>query len=213
MKAYNKKPHHLLFNRIAQIYGLFFTSQKKSFDRAITKAKPIFDIDAYESLLDVGSGTGALCSVLAQRGLRVTGVEPAVKMMEVAKRKTYGQGIEFVTANVLEGLPFESDAFDLVIASYVAHGLQPEQRQVMYREMNRVAKSYVIFHDFNQNESPVVTFVEWLEGSDYKRFIHMGKEEMKTCMGELNQCFEEVNEVEVGPQASWYICKVRKQTE
>ncbi|HAS73829.1 MAG TPA: class I SAM-dependent methyltransferase [Clostridiales bacterium UBA8960] len=203
----SKKAHHLIFNRVAPIYGIFFNSQKRSFKMAIKKAKPEFDLTKYRSILDVGSGTGALCSVLADQGHEVTGVEPAERMMTVAKVKTASQGIPFISGNILEGLPFEDGAFDIVMASFVAHGLTPEHRKQMYMEMSRIAKHYVIFHDFNENRSLPISLIEWLEGGDYFRFIKTARHEMRSCKTALSTCFSEVKVIDVAKQAAWYICK------
>ena len=138
------KAHHLLFNSIAPIYGLFFRRQKRKFTEVIERVKPKLDLSSFTNILDVGCGTGALCSVLKEIGLEVTGIEPAEKMLAIAREKTKGQSITLMQANVLEGLPFEKNAFDISIASYVAHGLAPEERKRLYKEMGRVTKEYVV---------------------------------------------------------------------
>ncbi len=48
------------------------------------------------SVLDLGCGTGTLCCALAQRGHRVTGVDPAAAMLDVARSKPYADQIEWV---------------------------------------------------------------------------------------------------------------------
>lgn len=202
----NKKAHHMLFNKLASIYGLYFESQKRSFNAAIETAKPKLDLSAYKTVLDVGSGTGALCSVLYDRGFTVTGVEPAEKMLAVAESKTKSQNITFISGNVLEKLPFDDNTFDIVTASFVAHGLVPEHRKIMFAEMSRIAKHYVIFHDFNQNRSLQISFLEWLEGGDYFRFIKTAKNEMIGCETDLVKCFSEVKTINVDKHVDWYVC-------
>lgn len=201
-----KKAHHLIFNKLASFYGLYFESQKKSFNAAIDIAKPELDLSKFKTALDVGSGTGALCSVLFDRGFTVTGVEPAEKMLAVAQNKTKSQNITFISGNVLEGLPFTDNAFDIVTASFVAHGLVPEHRKIMYAEMSRVAKHFVIFHDYNQNRTLQISFLEWLEGGDYFRFIKTAKHEMRMCETDFTKCFSEVKVINVDKHAAWYIC-------
>ncbi len=205
-KGENKKEHHLLFNTIAPIYGLFFTRQRRKFSEVIERVKPELDLSSFTNILDVGCGTGALCSVLNGIGLEVTGIEPAEKMLAIAKKKTKGQSIILMQANVLEGLPFDKNAFDISIASYVAHGLVPEERKRLYKEMGRVASKYVVIYDYNQKRSPLTSFVEWAEGGDYFRFIRNAEIEMKGCVAELKACFSEVRVVNVDVRAAWYIC-------
>ena len=202
------KPHHLLFNKISSVYGLFFESQRKSFRAAIENARNELDITAFKSVLDVGSGTGALCSVLSQMGLETSGIEPAEKMRQVALKKTSGLPIIFKNDNILVRLTFDDQSFDLVMASYVAHGLSPENRERMYLEMYRVSRDYVILHDFNQSRSQLVTLVEWMEGSDYLRFIKNAEMELRDLQINGKRCFDDVTVVKVSKHASWYICKV-----
>lgn len=199
--------HTQLFNTIAPVYGLFFSMQKRRFAEVLDRVRPELDLSAFASVLDVGCGTGALCSVLSQAGLEVTGIDPAGEMLLKAKHKTRGEPITFLQANVLEGLAFEGRSFDISIASYVAHGLPSDERKRMYREMGRVTREYVIIYDYNQRRSPLVSFAEWLEGGDYFQFIKSAEKEMKGCVSLLRSCFSEVRVVNVDTHAAWYICK------
>lgn len=79
------------------------------------------DCDFYLSLavgsdldiLDLGCGTGLLCSAYAALGHRVVGVDPAGAMLEEAKKKPYADRVEWVES---EGQSFASDQqFDLIV--------------------------------------------------------------------------------------------------
>jgi len=48
------------------------------------------------SILDLGCGTGTLCCAFAERGHRVTGVDPAGAMLAVARRKPHAKQVEWV---------------------------------------------------------------------------------------------------------------------
>ncbi len=194
-----------LFNLIAPVYGLFYNTQKKRYAQVIAEVSNVLDITQFRAALDVGCGTGALCSVLATKGMEVTGVDPAGNMLEVARRKVGNAGVEFVQADVLDRLPFNDNSFDIAIASYVAHGLAADERQHMYAEMSRVAREWVIIHDYNDKRSPFVSFIEWLEGGDYFHFIKHAEPEMKDCFTEIQECFSQVDVVSVGKRANWYI--------
>ena len=204
-----KRNHNILFNLIAPVYGLFYGKQKNRYREVLTRFLPDWRQQGYASILDVGCGTGALCSVLHENGLTVTGVDPAENMLAVAKRQPENQYIRFLQANALSGLPFPDKSFDVSIASYVAHGLQKSERMQLYSEMRRVTKGKVILYDYNQNRSPLTSFVEWLEHGDYFGFIKNPKGDMEDCATELTKCFSGVTVVDVDKRAAWYICTPR----
>ncbi|TJX12873.1 class I SAM-dependent methyltransferase [Tissierella creatinini] len=189
-----------LFNNISPIYGRFFNFQVGYYSIIIDRISGEFDISKYESALDVGCGTGALSNVLSQVGLRVTGLDPSSGMLKQAIKRVDNKNIEFLHIIPGEKLPFPDKSFDIVISSYVAHGLKPEDRINLYKEMQRVSKEYVILHDYNGNRGLVTTIIEWLEGGDYFNFIKVARDE-------LGDIFEEVRVIDVDTRAAWYICK------
>jgi ubiquinone/menaquinone biosynthesis C-methylase UbiE len=190
----------LLFNLIAPVYALFYNSQKKSFVEIIKKVKNKLDLSSFKTTIDVGCGTGALCSALVEQGFEVTGVDNAKIMLDIANRKAENKGVKFVKANILEKLPYEDNSFDLVFASYVVHGLKLNDRKKMYIEMNRVAKNLVIIHDYNSERALFTSIIEFVEGGDYFNFIKKAKEEM-------DDIFSSVDVINVGKMANWYVCK------
>lgn len=201
-----KKNGTFLFNAIAPFYALFYAKQKQFYQRVLEKVRNELNLASYGSVLDVGCGPGALCSALHDQGFSVTGVDPADKMLSRAKSKPENNGIRFIQADVLRGLPFPDDSFDVCIACYVAHGMQPQERRRMYAEMSRVAKKLVIIHDYNQNRSFLTSAIEWLERGDYFRFILDAEKEMKNCVSEMKECFSAVKVIDVDVRAAWYVC-------
>ena len=200
------KNSHVLFNTIAPFYDLFYKRQRNYYEKIIDNIVNDIDLKIYKTVLDVGCGTGALCAVLNSKGLTVTGIDPAVKMLELAKGKSENNRITFLHANVLEGLPFEDKAFDISIASYVAHGLKQTERKKMYIEMSRITKEKVIIYDYNKNRSLLTSIVEWIEHGDYFHFINVAQRGMEECMSDMNECFSDVRVINVGARAAWYIC-------
>lgn len=195
-----------VFDVIAPLYGLFYASQKKHYQEMLDALKPDLDLSRFDKILDVGCGTGALCSVLHQRGHAVTGIDPSDRMLGVAVRKRENREIRFISGNVLEGLPFRDKSFDVSIASYVAHGLKEAERSIMYTEMSRVSAHLVIFYDYNENRSVFTDFVEWLEGGDYFNFI-------KKVRMELLDHFRDVKVIEASVRGAWYICTPKQRGE
>lgn len=192
-----------LFDRIAPMYGLFYKRQQRAFDEVLDKMRAELDPAAHRSILDIGCGTGALCSVLNRRGLAVTGVDAAAAMLRVARQKRDNRGVAFIRASASERLPFEDNSFDVVIASHVLHGLRAPERRRVYTEMNRVARHLVIVHDYNKNRATLTDLVEWLEGGDYFNFIQRAQHEME-------EVFCDVRAIDVALRAAWYICSPAK---
>ncbi len=200
MKKTKSKKENSVFDSIAPIYGRFFDYQKKHYNAVFENVKKEFDFSGYQNVIDVGCGTGALCSVLNQKGLIVTGIDPSQKMITIAEEKQKNTGIKFMNASVLKGLPFEDKSFDISIASYVAHGLKENERAEMYAEMSRITKQLVIIYDYNQNRSVLTNIVEWLEGGDYFNFIRNVRKELKGI-------FVDVKMIDVDTRASLYVCE------
>ena len=163
--------------------------------------KPEFDISQYESLLDVGCGTGALTKVLYDKGLRVTGIDPSKGMLKQAEKRLGNLDIDLMRIIPGGKLSFPDDSFDIVISSYVAHGLKPVDRISLYKEMKRVVKKHVIIHDYNGERALHTTLIEWLEGGDYFNFIKVAEKELKAI-------FPNVKVIDVDTRAAWYICSL-----
>lgn len=195
-----------LFNLIAPVYRLFYHKQKVLFAQVVNSLAPELDVAAYASILDVGCGTGALCAVLYAKGLKVTGVDTAEKMLSAAEGNTENKGVTFLQADAGEGLPFADKSFDVSIASYVAHGMGREERKRLYAEMSRVSKYKVIIYDYNQRRRWSTTMIEWLERGDYFHFIKNAETEMQRCVEEMGACFHSVRVVNADAYAAWYIC-------
>lgn len=186
-----------IFSYIAPIYSLFYKSQKKNFLDSIDRAKELIDISNYESVIDIGCGTGALADALREKGLEVTGIDSEQIMIDIANERL-GNGAECTQADLIQGLPYQDNSFDVAISSYVAHGFEFAGREILFAEMKRVARKVVILHDFNKTRSLIVTILELLEGSDYFNFIRDIEDEM-------NNYFGNVRVIEVGKRANWYI--------
>ena len=65
------------------------------------------------SVLDVGCGEGRFCRLLAAGGVDTTGIDPAGSLIGEAMRLHPGGDYRVASA---ERLPFDDEAFDLVVA-------------------------------------------------------------------------------------------------
>ncbi len=188
-----------IFDTIAPVYSLFFHYQVKAFKTILGRAREHLLVSPGSRVLDIGCGTGALAFCLSDMGYKVTAVDASKKMIEMAKRHNKVNNIDFAVADALEGLPYKDKYFDLVIASYVAHGLTKESRRAFLTEAGRLAKKQVIIHDFNKRRKLLSDIVEWAEGGNYFYFINNAEDEMKAL-------FPRVEVVSFAAQTAWYIC-------
>jgi SAM-dependent methyltransferase len=200
-------PRIRVFDRIAWIYGLFFHFQRLAFRRSFGALSCRLGLQRGARVLDVGCGTGALASVLAQQGYEVRALDASARMVAVAGRllARAGRGaVRLSRADALEGLPFPDRHFDLVLATHVVHGLGPRQRGRFYRELRRVARGPVLFYDYSpiRDRGPglVMRALEALERSDYRRFRRSG-------VSELREAFPEVGVFGGLKGSAWYLCR------
>ena len=73
-----------------------------------------------KTILDAGCGQGYLSRLLARRGARVTGVDPATPLIDYAARRELAepQGIRYVEADLCS-FRIQGPAYDIVIANMV----------------------------------------------------------------------------------------------
>lgn len=199
MKVVLVENHIALFNKIASVYGLFFNFQIRNYKNVLKTCLNLVDIPKGSRFLDIGCGTGALCHTLNDLGYNAVGIDAASNMIHQARKKNVDSNINFQIGNVLKGLDFLDKSFDIVISSYVVHGLNKDDRYKLYKESSRLARNKIIFHDYNGERRILTDILERLEGGDYFNFIKAVPEEMK-------EYFSKVETANGGKWASWYIC-------
>lgn len=189
------------FDLIAPAYGRGFPSQHQLY-REIYQREPVKQILAgSSSILDVGCGTGALACALRENGYQVTGTDASLGMLRQAIKLIKPTAASCVLADATSGLPFIAKGFDVCLASYVAHGLKPNQRLSLYAEMRRLSRNLVIIHDYTAKRSLITSVLEWGEGGDYFNFI-------KVVQNELREYFGNLQVIAVEPRAALYVCRV-----
>src|SRR5919199_6366535 len=72
---------------------------------------------AGEHVLDVGCGTGNAALLAAARGARVTGVDPAPRLLDVAREEAAARGLDATfTAGEAAALPLGDGEADVVLS-------------------------------------------------------------------------------------------------
>ena len=100
-------------------------------------------IEAGNSVLDIGCGTGSLAieagRVVGPQG-SVVGIDPSPEMIGRARSKARRlKNVSFRTA-IAQELPFEDGSFDVALCSFVAHQLPPGTLHKVKTEAARVVK-------------------------------------------------------------------------
>jgi SAM-dependent methyltransferase len=81
----------------------------------VERAAPV----AGEHVVDVGCGTGNAALLAAERGAAVTGVDPAERLLEVARAAAAQQGLDVTfAAGEAAALPLEDGAADVVLSVF-----------------------------------------------------------------------------------------------
>jgi ubiquinone/menaquinone biosynthesis C-methylase UbiE len=101
-------------------------------------------LQAGESVLDVGCGTGTL-AIAAKRRVGPTGkvyaIDASPEMIAKARKKAKTAGVEVVfKSGIVEALPFQEESFDAVLSTLMLHHLPAAAREQCAREMRRVLK-------------------------------------------------------------------------
>jgi SAM-dependent methyltransferase len=97
-------------------------------------------VSAGDRVVDVGCGTGNAALLAAERGARVTGIDPAQRLLEVATATAGERGL---AANFLPGeaadMPLEDDSADVVLSVFGV--IMAQDPQAAAAEIDRVSAS------------------------------------------------------------------------
>jgi ubiquinone/menaquinone biosynthesis C-methylase UbiE len=126
------------FNKMADSYDTTSLAVKHArtlYDRVVEK----LDLFAYDSILDVGCGTGTVLSMIRHRnqGAKLHGLDLAPEMIKIAREKL-GANAELKIGDS-EQLPWADNSFDVMLCTDSFHHY-PNPEKVLY-EMERVLKS------------------------------------------------------------------------
>ncbi|MEA2066741.1 MAG: class I SAM-dependent methyltransferase [Thermotogota bacterium] len=193
------KAHVLLFTVIAPFYNIAFNKQLKGYRRLLSEHKKYLS-DDINNVLDIGCGTGAFALAFKELGFNVTAVDASSLMVKIAKRNLSGTGVKILQGDFFEKLPFEDNSFDLLVASYVVHGHKQSGREKFYKESKRICRKEILIHEFFPNRNPLISFIEFLERSDYKHFT-------ASAFKELKKHYQVVDNIQLSPTTGWYICR------
>lgn len=120
----------------------FFETGREEVDELFDRMQAVgITLPEEADVLDFGCGVGRLSQALARRGLRVTGVDIAPRMIELGRELSTGREACDYRLNGSPDLAlFEDDRFDLVLTSKVLFHLKPALQFSYLREFFRVLR-------------------------------------------------------------------------
>jgi putative AdoMet-dependent methyltransferase len=133
-----------LFDRWASTYDIDLVNSTadgmgplSGYHESLHEAASLVPVAEGQSVLDVGIGTGAFAALLAERGVKIYGIDPSGNMLASCQERHP----EFtVRAGTFTHIPFEESSFDAAISSFAFHEVLPEHRKGACAELARVVK-------------------------------------------------------------------------
>jgi SAM-dependent methyltransferase len=126
-----------------------------------------------EHVIDVGCGTGTASIMAAQRGARVTGVDPAERLLAVAAgdaRAANLEAVEFLPGTA-DALPVRDDAADAVISSFGV--IFAPDAAAAVAEIDRVLRPYAR-----------IALSAWVPGGTISALVRVGREAVQRVLGQ-----------------------------
>jgi len=118
-----------------------FESSHRSAETAIDEAIRVSEVQSDDTVLDVACGPGILACAFANAARHVTGIDITPTMLERAKKLAAESGLTNIDWQLgdVSSMPFEDDAFSMVISRYAFHHF--ERPDIVLTEMTRVCRS------------------------------------------------------------------------
>lgn len=129
-------PHETVWDELSAVYDRQLWLERRAVGEALDLAQPGPDT----TVLDAGTGTGAVLGALATRPNRpeiAVGIDASAGMLASVPHLPEGWRLRRAD---LEALPLDDASFDLALAVYVLHVLAPSTRAAALRELRRVLR-------------------------------------------------------------------------
>jgi malonyl-CoA O-methyltransferase len=145
----------------------------RDLDREITRS--VLSDSHFDSILEIGCGTGKNTVFLAQIGTSVRAVDFSQGMIEKAKRKVRAENVRFSIMDITKPWDFKNRAFDLITCNLVLEHI--ENLSFVFSEAARTLRPKGKFfinelHPFRQYDGKKARFYRNDEKIEVDAFIH-----------------------------------------
>lgn len=145
----------------------------RDLDREVTRNE--LDDTRFDSILEIGCGTGKNTVFLAQIGTSVRAVDFSQGMIERAKEKALGENVRFSMMDITQPWDFPSQSFDLIVCNLVLEHI--EDLSSIFAEAARTLRPAGKFfiselHPFRQYDGKKARFYRNEEKIEVDAFIH-----------------------------------------
>jgi len=129
----------------------------------------------FNSILELGCGTGKNTVFLAQIGTRVHALDFSEGMIEKAKKKVQAENVRFSVADLTQKWPCENRSYDLIVCNLVLEHI--EDLSFIFSEAFRVLEEEGRFlinelHPFRQYEGKKASFGKGEKVTEIPAFVH-----------------------------------------
>jgi len=129
----------------------------------------------FNSILELGCGTGKNTVFLAQIGTRVHALDFSEGMIEKAKKKVQAENVRLSVADLTQKWPCENRSYDLIVCNLVLEHIK--DLSLIFSEAFRVLEKEGRFlinelHPFRQYEGKKASFGKGEEVTEIPAFVH-----------------------------------------
>ena len=129
----------------------------------------------FDSILEIGCGTGKNTTFLVQVGARVHALDFSEGMIEKAREKVKAENVTFSVADLTQPWPCEDQAYDLIVCNLVLEHI--EDLSFIFSEAFRVLEQKGKFlinelHPFRQYEGKKARFDTGEQITEIPAFVH-----------------------------------------
>lgn len=160
------------YNEWSETYDAY-ENLTRDLDRDVTRN--VLDDGHFDSILEIGCGTGKNTVFLTQIGTSVRAVDFSQGMIEKAKEKVQAENVRFSMMDITQSWDFQIQSFDLIVCNLVLEHIR--DLSLVFSEAARTVRPTGKFfinelHPFRQYDGKKARFYRNQEKVEVDGFIH-----------------------------------------